>query len=427
MRIKPNGIILLILMAELFSFILFDSDVLRAGLVSSILLGVTFFGLLAAFLKKNMRIRLKELQPFALLMIVVGVGGYGFLLAVLGGNNVYYIMADAYHWFIEFTLAVLLIIWLLKNETSEDAKDHIVNWSILSAIVGLGVVLLGTLHLLPNGGHVIGSLGLWRLELGRGFPEYLLIPVTAVLVGSLNNKKTKPLIAWLLLMLVLIFTFKRTLWGSYLVVVPFLLMSKKAIRVTLLLSVYLLIAGILVVVLFPGLVERAVFSMLDMVNYNPNYTTEDSLLERVQQISSAARYVQIKPWGYGLGAEFYTYWPGGNDWGTVHYIHNLYLFLLLQFGMPGFAFIVLGLLGTFWLFFRQLNIVPEWDWCLRTGIAGLMAILINGLTLLSIHSVFASLLVGLGYFGYFQGRASLSSESSSSGFSTHPTPGAVSG
>lgn len=393
-------------MAELGSFVIFDSDVLRAGLVSATLGGVALFGVMNAFLGNALKVKLRHPDLLGLLFLGLVVGIYGLMLALLGGNKTYYILADAYHWFAELILAILLMTWLLQKTTSEDLQTHTINWSIIASITGLFVVVLGTAGLLPYGGHVIGAISIWRLELGRGFPEYLLIPITAILFMSKPERNPRSWLAWGLLVLVLIFTFKRTLWGSYLLVVPFLFLSKRIIRIVLLSSVYLLTGAGFVIALFPGFVQRSVLALLELVNYNPNYTTEDSLLERVQQISSAAGYIQIKPWGYGLGAEFYTYWPGGNTWGVVHYIHNLYLFLLLQFGMPGFILIVLSVLWTFWIFFRQLEVSPEWDWCLRTGIAGLLAIIINGLTLLSIHSVFAALLLGMGYYGVIRSRDS---------------------
>jgi hypothetical protein len=119
-------------------------------------------------------------------------------------------------------------------------------------------------------------------------------------------------------------------------------------------------------------------------------------MERHEQLSLVAGYVFGEPFGHGLGAEFLTYWPSENTYGYVHYIHNLYVYYLLQLGWAGCLLLFSSYALVLWMLWRRLDRDSEMDWAVRAAFAGILCILVPGVTMVSLHSVFAGFVLGFG-------------------------------
>ena len=119
-------------------------------------------------------------------------------------------------------------------------------------------------------------------------------------------------------------------------------------------------------------------------------------MERYEQIGLVAGYLFGQPWGHGLGAEFLTYWPSENTYGYVHYIHNLYVYYLLQLGYLGCLLLFSSYLIVMWLLWRRIDQGDPLDWAVRAGLAAILSVLVPGLTMVSLHSAFAGFVIGFG-------------------------------
>jgi hypothetical protein len=387
------GLMLTEVVASLFT----ESDVLRAAIVSSIPIVFLFLAVAQACISARFVIpRANGAQ--LILMLLVGAGLYASALGLMKGNNVYYLFADIYHWWVELFFVAYLTYVVARRIDSTALVKCIVLISLLLGILTLIAVVLSSLGLTTAAGHHVAAINLFRLDAGRGYPLLLLLLLFATSRAQVNLPETWGLIrliAAVMLLIALAFTLKRALWLTFLGASMFLLLPKHYLKIALL-SVPLVAAAIWGVFLFfPNFAWGVVFALADSITYNPNYTIEDTLGERIQQIVNLLPYMN-NPVGYGFGAEFYTYWPGGNTYGNVHYIHNLYIYNLLQLGYAGVVLFVTAyamLLKDLW---AQIGRKTDLEWLARGTFAATLAMLVTGLTMISTHTVFNGLVFGLG-------------------------------
>ena len=143
--------------------------------------------------------------------------------------------------------------------------------------------------------------------------------------------------------------------------------------------------------------DAGLFAKLDFLSYNPRYSVEDTMTDRMHQlqdVSGTWNWVR----GYGFGAEFWIHDPGEEVTMKLHYIHNLFFFYLLQYGG---LLTILVLLVWLWV---QIQLASsygrhngDWDWLLAGSLGSHLAIMLNGLTILSTHSVLSGMAFGCGH------------------------------
>jgi hypothetical protein len=203
------------------------------------------------------------------------------------------------------------------------------------------------------------------------------------------------MLALVMLLLALAFTLKRTLWLTFIGASLFLFLPKRFLKIGLISVPVVALAIWGLFLYFPNFAWGLVKGLASTITYNPNYTVEDSLAERVQQLVSLRQYFG-NPVGYGFGAQFYAYWSGGNTYGFVHYIHSLYAFNVLQLGYAGVTLFVIAysvLLKDLW---AEIGRRTDLEWLARGTFAATLSVLVTGLTLISTHTVFNGLVFGLG-------------------------------
>jgi O-antigen ligase len=323
--------------------------------------------------------------------ILAIVGAWGVFLALAHANEPYYLLADAYHWFVELVLIALITIWALSRSDAEQIVTIIAIFGLVQGVVGLITFWLAVNGIVP-GAHLVPSVGIWRFDAIRGFPEFMLIPVTAALIGADVRKIWLKGLLWLAfasLIIILILTLKRTLWVSYALAVVLLLAPR--LMTLLIVGTTLLFA---VVLIEYSLDPRLLAESFEFLTYNPN--NPDSFSGRLAQIYSVLPHIAEEPLGHGFGTKVEAYWPRRDIYGFVHYIHNLYLSYTLQLGIGGM--LVIAMVGG-WFFWRHWSLLQhrtEWQWIIRGGLASLFALAVNGLMLISTHTVFAGFVIGLG-------------------------------
>ena len=334
----------------------------------------------------------------AIVGMLLVVGAYATVLGLVRHNDIYYLGADLYHWWIELFFVAYFTYAVAKRITPGALVRNMIAISIVLGSLTLIVVVLGSIGLATGGGHKVASLNIWRLEAGRGYPILLTLLLFASLrarVGLTQAWKLARFVGAALLLFALLITLKRTMWLTFIGASVFLYLPKRFLKAGLVAAPVGLGGVAAVVALYPNAVIRALETVALTLTYNPNYTVEETLGERVQQMALLVPYMS-DPIGYGFGAQFYTYWPGENTYGYVHYIHNLYVYDLLQLGYGGIALFVIAyamLLKGLW---NEIGKRSPYEWLARGAFAATAAVLVSGLTLISTHTVFHGLVFGLG-------------------------------
>jgi hypothetical protein len=391
----------LIMIAEVCGWIFTGSEVLRAFSVAGVASVVIFILLGIKLLEGKMTISSNSMAGWRLLSPVVLLCVYGLVIGIYKENKTYYVYADVYHLLIELVLLSLLTIWAFKDRSPLYVLKTLAFTAVILGLLGITGSVLGTLGYLTSGGHFVESLGAWRLKAGRGFPEFLLILITASFSFRGDIPRTIRHLrfsALLILLINLVLVLRRSMWISYSLSLLILFLPRHTIRVLVIFTILLLPCLIIFSVLFPGTTQSLLLFLGELLTYNPNYTVADTLLERFQQLSSVLVYLTKNSWGYGFGAEFFTYWTRGNEYGLVHYIHNLYVYYFLQLGFVGCTIFLIPLMVVPSRLWKNMAIHPSYEWLSRGCLAGLAALLVNGLVMVSTHTVFAGLILGLSIY-----------------------------
>lgn len=402
-------VLLGILFAEIAASIVSDSDAIRAAAVSAVIGAALVLLFFSWCMAPSLTVKKYLGQPVAMATILAGIGVYGLVLAILRHNSPYYLAADVYHWFIELIVMAALTMWAVARSESIGIAIALALHGVILGGLGLFSFVMGTAGLPVHGGHIVSNLHIWRLELSRGFPELPLLFITAALFVKTRTPWPKPIrmllwIAFAIYFPCLVVTLKRSMWLSYLGGVVLLFIPKRKMIGLAITGIVTLPIIVSVVIAFRKAIVSMLISMSYLITYNPSYSVEDTLGERLKQILTMVPYLQKNMYGYGMGAQFYGYWSGENTFGVIHYIHNLYIYYLLQIGIPGTALMLLVGAWLLWSFLSCMDRDPEWNWMLRAGFSCLMVIAVNGMVLVSIHTTFAGLVVGLGLMAYIRVR-----------------------
>ena len=386
-----------LMLAEVLVSLFTESDVARAAAVSSVLMAFMFLAVAQACISTRFKIP-KASGAHLVLILIVGAGLYATLVGLIKRNDIYYLIADLYHWWIELFFVAYLTYVVARRIGSTALVKSIVSISLVLGLLTLVAVVLGSIGLTSAGGHNVAAINMWRLEAGRGYPLLLILLLFATLRAQVKLPELWRLIrviASVMLILALVLTLKRALWLTFVGASMFLLMPKRYLKIGLIAVPLVTVAIWSVFLLFPNFAWGVVKGLAASITYNPNYTVEDTLAERVQQVVSLLPYMN-NPIGYGFGAQFYAYWSGENTYGYIHYIHNLYVYNLLQLGYAGVGLFVLAygvLLKDLW---AEIGRKTDCEWLARGTFAAAISMLITGLTMNSTHTVFNGLVFGLG-------------------------------
>lgn len=392
-----GGWVLGALVLETIAFAIASSDTTRGAIVGAWLIVAAIAMTLSCVRGRRLRIPRSMVRALLPTAAVLFLGVVGVTLAIARGNNPYYMTADVYHWFAELVLMGVLTAWASHAATGPELARAIGLAGVLLGGLALAIILAGMLHLPVQGGHLIPSSGLFRLDLSRGFPELPMIAVTGALLAGrsrwVTGTRSLLLVGYVLLLVALVFTFKRTMWITYGGALFLLLAPRTVIAAATALGGGLLLAGGLVARLFPQLVATGLGWVASHLQYSA-YTVEDTLAARLLQYAGVVRYLQRNPMGYGFGAEFTTFVPTAQGTAVTHYIHNFFLYYALQLGIPGLLILVSSLLVVGYWCWKAIRPRDEWEWAVRAGVASVAVLLVNGMTLVSTHTVFAGAVLG---------------------------------
>ena len=376
-----------IMLAEIAGSLFSASHFIRAIAVSGVILCTGPFCLLKAY-------QSQELNKFNINHYLTGLwltGAFATLIAGIGNNSLYYVLADIYHWHIELILVSFFTASILVLMDEYRIIQLLIYASLISGVFGCFFLFLSYSGLINTGGHMVKAIDMWRLTATRGFPEYSLIFLTATYLfqGSLSDKLyLLRTISMCILLILLIFTLKRVAWISYFLSLPIIFLSRRLLKTIIKAGCILLPVMIFIILNYPMHVIFFISNLLDFLTYNPNYTVFDTLMDRVRQFTELYPYMKNNSIGYGFGAA-YDYKPGE----VVHYVHNYYIYYFLQLGYLGMASLLLITAAIFKKSYNILCTTFRFKWINRLSLAVLFVMLFNGLTLLSTHTVFC----GIGY------------------------------
>jgi len=395
----PSIAIGMVLVGEVGAEVFLVPDAGRAALLSVLTFMALFAAMLRTLVVEGPYVPRSLLRLASVLTPIFFVTAYGYAIAAARGNSGYYIAADLYHLILEVCIVALLTVWVLHRRSERDLQVVIISIGLSTGAMAFFGSVLGAAGLVETGGHFVESVGLWRMFAGRGFPLVPLALCTALLARHASVPPSLRPWLWLatgLLFIDLVLALKRAMWLTYVGILPLLFWRASTLRVLLVVGMIGLPAALLAMVLRPDIVLNAFHFLNSLLTYNPNYTILDTLMERWEQIELVAGYLFLQPWGHGLGAEFLTYWPGENTYGYVHYIHNLYVYYLLQLGYLGCLLLFSSFAIVVYLLWRRMGRGDSLEWALRAAIAAIICILVPGLTMVSLHSAFAGFAIGLG-------------------------------
>lgn len=397
-RDTKHNILKLILSAEVLMALVSNSKPLGAGVVFS-LVSVA----LAMMMFEEGRFRwpdfLRRKGPVMIIFAMfTGLGVYASVLGLYFGNSSFYLTTDAYHWFVELTAVAAVTYWALRDATSEEIGRIVATAALLTGLAGVASYFLGMTGVLDTGGHIVGSTGYWRIKLSKNFSLFMVIASVSALSTlrplSLRTRERLSL-ALVFQAFTMFFAFKRSMWLTLPVLLALSLLSRRNILralVVLAVVVPLFVGGAFMTGKVPKKIGRKINRVL---SYNPNISLEKSLGKRFQQFESLKDAARGNVTGYGFGAQFRAYHTKTKKLARVHYIHNLYISYFMQFGPVG-SLLIFTLGGyLFVVSWRGLNARPTVAWASRTALAGIVAIAVPGMVLVSMHTVAAGFVTGL--------------------------------
>jgi O-antigen ligase len=306
---------------------------------------------------------------------------------------------------------IVLTIMASLYAKNEDIAFMISITGFVIGLMGIANFIMGMTDLATSGGYIIQSLDIWRLQSTKGFPLFVII----IVLSAIKERKRWPFILNLflysglvLLIVCLILTFKRSLWLLFPVISIFVIMSKSVLkRIFIFASITLAIISIMFlsyqIHTLPNIEQIS-----SLLSYNPDYSLSDTLMDRVRQVSDLLVYMKSNKAGYGFGAQFYTFWPISNGYENVHYIHNLYVFYYLQFGLISLVTIVGAAVWLTLMFWNSLDKNSELNWMIKAGLVCLFVIFINGFIMISTHTTFVGFILGLGISAIMKNNLNIS-------------------
>jgi O-Antigen ligase len=334
-----------------------------------------------------------------------GIGVFALALAAGWRNEVYYVGADIYHWFVEFLLVSFLGVWACSSYSSLTISRAFTNTFLALGCMGLAIVVLGISGFAVGGGHAVEGFAMWRIELGRAFPMVPMILVVACFLFAPwhhHRLPMKTLVTVGILGICLIFTWKRTQWAMTLCCLASLVMlmlPKKAISLAPLF--FMLFGACLWAfhITSPRTIPHLIADLKEMVTYNENWTIDQTMDTREAQVTETFRIAAREPFGHGFGAEIQILRPDGKSVEKLHYVHSLYAYYALQFGVPG-CLVATGVLGVLMLsLYRAVGMNEEAQWLVKSALVCWVALAGSGLMLVSIHTVFSGVVLALSVVG----------------------------
>lgn len=322
-----------------------------------------------------------------------GFLGYGVLRAIYHGNDQYYLLAELYHWFVELTLVAIVTRLALTGTPADSAKVMIIACFLVGSFTAM-LVAGCYAGIVPGGGYFQAGSLFWHLKAGVNFPQVPLMLALLALFRCSSIGNSYRAMGWIGVVscgVLLVLTLKRTMWLSTIGCIACAMLPKGQIRQA---ATWISLLGIIVIA---GVIARGseVFGLLDFMTYNDAYSVSDTMEDRTNQLSDAVRLFSTA--GEGLGAEVDIYKVNINKVDRVHYIHSLYVYQIVQFGIP------IGVAALLLLFWMTLNVLSQSnrpavnDWRADAGLACLLAVAINGVTLVSLHSAFAGVAFGVAF------------------------------
>lgn len=374
------------------AFLFADTDAKRSvPLMAGVLLCFSYR--FVVFASQVGRVRLQWGYGSVLTVIATAIGLWGVLLGWFRGNDLYYVAADVFHWYIEGIAVAVLCAWAISRSTPATVARGLTAAAAAIAAVTFAGAVAGHRGLLETGGQQVLNGLLWQIKMGVNYPQTLLIFVAAACLIRRTGQR-RSLFAWFVLGalgVILILTFKRTMWLSTAFVMCFLFVPRgKALRSLVVSAVVFIIAANFYLVSWGTPLD-----ILDALSYNPDYTVEDTLTDRRRQLNDALDEWRTQGGGQGFGAELYVFMPDTRKVDVTHYIHSNYVYWLVQLGLPGLV-LILGL----WVSMarrlcNQIDMGGDWEWLLRASLAGLVTLALNSLTLNATHSLYAGLTYGI--------------------------------
>lgn len=388
----------LILLGGILSRFFSDSDPVRAICIVAMGMPAVLFAVFRfVYLQKGVKLRGSALA-FLTAMLVAGV--YGIAMGLKHDCRPYYLAADSYHWLFEVVAIAITFHLLLSTEDEDTVSKIMLGLAFAVAAAGILGVAGAYAGVVKHGGYFQGGSRLWHLKGGQNYPQIMLTMVTVLLVrGNLpRHRRFFAMIVGAALLLLMVLTLKRTMWLSFLITLWFVLLRNRQIALVSVLGVALMIPFTTYVIVQGS----EYFDVLNFLTYNPNYTVSDTISDRTFQLKGAVRLMDWE--GHGFGAEFRIRDPGTNQLEQLHYVHSLFILYALQFGA-----IVTFLISAAWLALqvglaRSYNASKEWDWLVAGALACNIGVEINGLTLVSAHSVYAGFSLGIGYLALTKSR-----------------------
>jgi hypothetical protein len=396
---------------ELLGQTISDEESQRALLVFPAVVVLTLVAIVDMFTRSRSRdVRfdssLRRFFWFTGWLVLLGV--FSAVYAWLKGNAPLYIAADIYHWFIEIIATAFLGVWAASRYSLARVCSSYVRACVVYGLIGVAVTTLGMLHMAPGGGSNVQGSSLFRLELGRGYP---LIPL--IIVGSIffyptdrmsSRTKAAVLLASILLGLAMLATLKRTQW----LVVPVCLFGAMLTRRQLIFTVVMLACGFVVLWAanntMPHQVENFVELAKEKLTYNKNWTIDQTMKARELQAQDGIREGLRSPVGQGFGAEIDTISALGTQTVKVHYLHSLHAYYILHFGPLGYGVVLFSVGALCLAVFRAFDQVVDCQWMVRAALFSLLAFVVTGLTMVSVHTCFAGVALALGITSYSRYR-----------------------
>jgi hypothetical protein len=340
-------------------------------------------------------------------MAILGITGvWGACAGLVYHNEVYYLAADAFHWYFEILFIGFLSYTVFCRMAPGQMIGQLARGSALLGGVGVVIWLVGTLGGPIHAGGMVPTLGIWRLELARSFPFLPLIVTLGALTSPVPQSPSTRKCLWcanVLLVVCLAVSLKRTQWIAVLGVLPILFGPRRLLRPFLVAGFASVTIAAVMVALWADKLYTAVPEIVDnKLTYNSHWTVQDTLSSRSLQYEGLLDHVN-RPLGHGFGATFRTWIPIKRYVAETHYVHNMYLYYGLHLGVGVLLpLLALGkLMADLW---RVIARCGPWEWGARTALASLLAAGAGGLTLVPTHSAFSGLILGLACYVVHQHR-----------------------
>jgi hypothetical protein len=334
-----------------------------------------------------------------------GIGIFALALAAAWRNEIYYIGADIYHWFVEFLLISFLGVWACSSYSSLTISRAFSKTFLLLGCTGIAIVVLGIMGFTVGGGHAVEGFALWRIELGRAFPIVPLVLVCSCFLFAPWHHHRLPvgiLATVFTLLICLVFTWKRTQWAMSLCCLGTLVLLMLPKRMISFAPLFFMLFGVCLWafhITSPRTIPHLVYELKEMVTYNDNWTIDQTIDTREAQVTETFRVAAREPLGHGFGAEIQILTPNGKSVEKLHYVHSLYAYYALQFGVPG-CLAATGVLGVLMLsLYRAVGMNEEAQWFVKGALVSWIALAGSGLMLVSIHTVFSGVVLAISIVG----------------------------